>query len=599
MDEAKKLTKAEGTRLALRLFANYGKPYLRWFLLAMLCLLVASSFALAFPFFIGRLLDSAFKNRNAHELNQTLGFLVGVLGLQAVFSFGRAYLLNAIGERIVTDLRKDLYRHLIGQSVTFFANRRVGELTSRIASDATIIQGACTLSLAEALRHLMVSSGGIIVMFLTNTRLTLLMLGIVPFLVLSAAFFGRRIRGISTRIQDRLADATSVLDETFSGIRTVQSFAREEHEIGRYSQFVEAAQREALKRALARGLFNAFIVFVMFSGVVVLLWYSGHQVLEGRLSAGQLMAFMLYTMAVGTAVASFTELYGEFNQTLGASQRIVELFATRSEIADPPQAKSLVSIQGRVEFRNVVFSYAERPEIKVLDGVNILAQPGEVIALVGPSGAGKSTLISLIPRFYDIQAGTILVDGCDVREVKLTDLREHVGIVPQETLLFGGTIKDNIRYGRLAATQAEIEQAAQAANAHEFVTKFPHGYETVIGERGVKLSGGQRQRIAIARALLKNPKILILDEATSSLDSESEKLVQEALDTLMEGRTTFVIAHRLSTVRRANRILVLQDGTIVESGTHDELMELEGLYRKLYDLQFRDEAVLTELGTEG
>ncbi|HND21971.1 MAG TPA: ATP-binding cassette domain-containing protein, partial [Acidobacteriota bacterium] len=351
----------------------------------------------------------------------------------------------------------------------------------------------------------------------------------------------------------------------------------------------------ALRRALARGGFSAFIVFILFNGIVLLLWFSLQQVVAGKMTLGQITSFFLYTSVVGTALGAFTELYGEFNQTLGASQRVVELFQTIPEIKDAPDARQVSPVQGFVEFRDVTFAYPTRPDVTVLQNLTITANSGEIIALVGPSGAGKTTVISLLPRFFDVNAGSILVDGIPVTQWKLKELRTNIGIVPQETTLFSGTIRENIAYGRLDATSEEIERAAQASNAHEFIMSFPDGYETVVGERGVKLSGGQRQRIAIARALLKNPRILILDEATSSLDSESEGLVQDALETLMEGRTTFVIAHRLSTVRRADRILVLNEGRIVESGSHQELIEQNGLYQKLYTMQFRDDSPTTDV----
>lgn len=416
-------------------------------------------------------------------------------------------------------------------------------------------------------------------------------------LVVSFAFFGRSIRRRSTRVQDALAEATAILEETIAGIRTVQSFTREPYEVNRYESHITRSLHEALGRALARGLFNAAIVFVLFGGFVGLLWYSGNQVLEGKLTAEQLIQFLFYAAWVGGALGTLAEYYGEFNQTIGASRRVVELFDTKPAISDAPDARSVPEVRGLVEISEACFIYPGRTE-PALDGISITARPGEVIALVGPSGAGKSTLIALIPRFYDLTSGSIRVDGLDVRQWKLADLRANIGIVPQETTLFSGTVYDNITYGKLDATPEDVERVARAAHAHEFIMAFPQGYQTIVGERGVKLSGGQRQRIAIARALLKDPRILILDEATSSLDSESEHYVQAALDALMEGRTTFVIAHRLSTVQRATRIVVMAHGRIVEEGTHKELLAREGIYKKLYKLQFRDvpEWILQEAG---
>ncbi|QUW03961.1 ATP-binding cassette domain-containing protein [Chloracidobacterium validum] len=590
--------------------AKYGAPYVPYFALAFFCLVGAGSLALIYPLFVGTLFGSIFSpdkpsalapllavvsgllNRlfpgyQLSPLDPVLALLTGILVVQSVLSFGRTYLLNYVGEKLVADVRRDLYRHLLSLDVTFFANRRTGELTSRIASDVTAIQNSVTLSLAEAMRQVIVFTGGTAFLFWIDWRLACLLLALIPVLVVSFAFFGRNIRRRSTRVQDALAEATAILEETIAGIRTVQSFAREPYEVNRYETHITRSLREALGRALARGLFNAAIVFVLFGGFVGLLWYSGNQVLAGKLTAEQLIQFLFYAAWVGGALGTLAEYYGEFNQTIGASRRVVELFETKPAICDRQDAQPAQPVSGLVEVKDVHFTYPGRTE-PALDGITITARPGEVIALVGPSGAGKSTLISLLPRFYDVTSGAICVDGRDVRAWKLADLRSNIGIVPQETTLFSGTVYDNIAYGKLDATPDEVERAAQAAHAHAFITGFPQGYQTIVGERGVKLSGGQRQRIAIARALLKNPRILILDEATSSLDSESERYVQEALDVLMEGRTTFVIAHRLSTVQRATRIVVMAHGRIIEEGTHQDLLAREGMYKKLYKLQFRD-----------
>ncbi len=583
-----KIDKKAAAKDTLKLLRKYGKPYMPQFALAFVCLAGAGGLGLVYPYFVGKLLGSVFSSRDALQLKNVLYTLIIILCIQSVLSFGRTYLLNYIGEKLVTDIRGDLYEHLLRLSVNFFANRRTGELTSRIASDVTTIQNSATTSLAESLRQLIVFTGGTAFMFWINWKLACLLLGLIPAMVLSFAIFGRNIRRRSTKVQDALAEANGILDETIAGIRTVQSFAREKYEVGRYQSHIGKSLSEALRRALARGLFNALIVFVLFGGFVVLLWYSGNQVIQGRLTAEQLIQFLFYTAWVGGALGSLSEYYGEFNQTIGASRRVVELFNTVPDIADAPEAKPATDVKGLVEVQNVRFCYPGREDSPALDGVTITARPGDVIALVGPSGAGKSTLISLIPRFFDVSGGNITIDGNDVRKWRLQDLRENIGIVPQETTLFSGTVHDNIAYGNLDATEKDIERAARAAHAHEFIEQFPKGYDTIVGERGVKLSGGQRQRIAIARALLKNPKILILDEATSSLDSESERYVQEALDTLMEGRTTFVIAHRLSTVQRATRIVVINQGKIVEEGNHLELLERDGIYKKLYRLQFRD-----------
>ncbi|MGQ9897401.1 MAG: ABC transporter ATP-binding protein [Acidobacteriota bacterium] len=605
-----KFNKKAATKDTARLMVKYGAPYLPYFALAFFCLLGAGSLALIYPLFVGTLFGSIFSpdkpsalapllniasnwlttlfpGYRPSPLDPVLALLTGILVVQSVLSFGRTYLLNYVGEKLVADVRRDLYRHLLSLDITFFANRRTGELTSRIASDVTAIQNSVTLSLAEALRQVIVFTGGTLFLFWIDWRLAGLLLALIPVIVVSFAFFGRSIRRRSTRVQDALAEATAILEETIAGIRTVQSFAREPYEVNRYESHITRSLREALSRALSRGLFNAAIVFVLFGGFVGLLWYSGNQVLEGKLTAEQLIQFLFYAAWVGGALGTLAEYYGEFNQTIGASRRVVELFDTKPAIYDAPDAQSVQEVRGLVEISDARFIYPGRTE-PALDGINITARPGEVIALVGPSGAGKSTLIALIPRFYDLTSGSLRVDGQDVRQWKLADLRANIGIVPQETTLFSGTIYDNIAYGKLDATPEEVERVARAAHAHEFIMSFPQGYQTIVGERGVKLSGGQRQRIAIARALLKNPRILILDEATSSLDSESEHYVQAALDVLMEGRTTFVIAHRLSTVQRATRIVVMAHGRIVEEGTHKELLAREGMYKKLYKLQFRD-----------
>jgi len=556
--------------------------------IALLSLFVAGALGLAFPQVVRMLIDAAFVQRDSARLNRLALMLVGVFGAQAGFSFLRTYLLSYTGERIVADVRTQLYNHLTGLPVSFFADRRVGELTSRMASDVSVVQTVTTGSITELLRSGIMLLGGIAIIFITNIKLSLLMLAIVPVVIISAHLYGRYVRKLSTKVQDRLAEANSVLEETLSAIRIVQSFVREEYERARYRDRIIDSLRLAVRRAVASGGFIAFIILVVYSGIAVVLWFGSRMVISGEMSAGDLIAFVLYTFFVGAAVGGMTELYGQFNQAIGASRRVFELLDTKPEITDPPNPLPLQAVQGQVQLVDVHFTYPDERALPVLKGVSIEARPGEIIALVGPSGAGKSTLVTLIPRFYDVTSGGILVDGRDVREVRLADLRGGIGMVPQETTLFGGPIKENIAYGKLAATDDEIEAVARAAHAHEFIVDFPDGYQTVVGEKGVKLSGGQRQRIAIARALLKDPAILILDEATSSLDSESEQLVQDALETLMRGRTTFVIAHRLSTVRRADRIVVLNEGIIVEEGTHEVLLANGGLYKRLHDIQFRE-----------
>ncbi|HSO73241.1 MAG TPA: ABC transporter transmembrane domain-containing protein [Blastocatellia bacterium] len=567
---------------------SYTRPYRVRLAIALVSLLIAGALGLSFPQVVRMIIDAAFVERDTAKLNRLALLLVAVFAAQAAFSFLRTYLLSYTGERIVADVRTQLYNHLIGLPVAFFANQRVGELTSRLASDVSVVQTATNGSVTELLRLSLMLVGGVVIIFITNTRLSLLMLAIVPVVIVAAHFYGRYVRRLSTRVQDRLAEANSVLEETLSAIRIVQSFVREEYERARYRDRIQDSLRLAVKRAVANGGFIAFIILVVYSGIAVVLWFGSRMVVAGQMTAGDLIAFVLYTFFVGGAVGGMTELYGQFNQAIGATRRVFELLDTRAEIEDPQNPEPLTLVSGRVQLIDVHFTYPGERALPVLTGVNIEARPGEIIALVGPSGAGKSTLAALIPRFYDVSSGAILIDGHDIRSVRLIELRSAIGVVPQETTLFGGTVRENIAYGRLGATGDEVEAVARAAHAHEFITEFPDGYDTVVGDRGVKLSGGQRQRVAIARALLKNPAILILDEATSSLDSESERLVQEALETLMLGRTTFVIAHRLSTVRRADRIVALDEGRIVEEGTHDELLANGGLYKRLYEIQFRD-----------
>jgi subfamily B ATP-binding cassette protein MsbA len=539
------------------------------------------------------IIDAAFVARDADLLNRMAFLLIGLFAVQALFSFLRTYLLAYTGERVVADVRTEVYSHLTMLPVTFFANRRVGELTSRLASDVSVIQTVTTGSLTELLRQSIILVGGIIIIAVTNPRLTLVMLGIIPVVILAATYYGRYVRKMSTRVQDRLAEANSVLNESLAAIRIVQSFVREQYERTRYRDKIKDALEIAVRRAVASGGFIGFIILVVYSGIVIVLWVGSRMVVTGQITAGELIAFVLYTFIVGGSIGGMSELYGQFQNAIGATRRVFEILDTNPEIRDPENAQPLPEVRGHVRMADVAFTYPDERNLPVLKGVNVEAKPGEVIALVGPSGAGKSTLVTLLPRFYDVTSGEITVDGHDIRSVRLADLRNAIGMVPQETTLFGGTIRENIAYGKLDASDEEIEAAARAAHAHEFIKEFPEGYDTVVGERGVKLSGGQRQRIAIARALLKDPAILVLDEATSSLDSHSERLVQDALDLLMQGRTTFVIAHRLSTVRRADRIVVLEGGEIVEEGAHEELLAKGGLYKRLYDTQFRDHASLS------
>jgi subfamily B ATP-binding cassette protein MsbA len=487
-----------------------------------------------------------------------------------------------------------LYRHLQELSLGFFAQRRVGELVSRLSSDVTIMRGALTSNVNILLQQGFIMIGAVIVMLTLNWRLSLFILALTPVIIALGAGFGVWLRRTSTQIQDELAGATVVTEEVLQNIREVKSFVREPYEIKRYDDAIGRALRAAIRLLRIRSLFGPLIAFLGFGALALVLWFGGREVLDGRLSGGQLIGFLIYGLTVAGALGSLVNLYTSFQEALGATKRVFQLLDTHPDITDAPDARPLPRAQGRITFDHVSFSYDERQE--VLHTINLDIAPGEIVALVGPSGAGKSTIFNLIPRFYDPSSGAVRVDGVDARDVTQASLREQIGIVPQETLLFGGTIRENIRYGRLDATDEDIIAAAQAANAHDFIIELPDRYETIVGERGIRLSGGQRQRVAIARAILKDPRILLLDEATSSLDSESEHLVQEALARLMQNRTTVIIAHRLSTVKIAHRIAVLDKGCLIELGTHDELMARDGLYAKLYSMQFREDLALTANG---
>ena len=582
-----KLTRA-GLREALRLFA-YLLRY-RWrFLGAMSALFATSLLGLTFPFLAGRLIDAAGPNPSETlDINTAAGLLFVVLACRAALSFVQTYWLAQVGERSLADLRQDTYSRLLHLPLGFFAQRRVGELSSRVATDLSQIQDALTSAIPTLLRQVVMLSGGVVLIALTSGKLTLVMLACVPPMVAAAAVFGRAVRKLSRDAQDKLAAANVVVEETLQGIAGVKAYTNEPFEEARYRTGIEGVVAAVLKGALYRGAFSAFVIFALFGAVVLVLWYGAKLLKAGDLSIGELTQFLFYTMYVGGAVGSFAELYAQLQKTIGATERVRELLREQPEDAGP--AVESLRAAGDIAFVDVGFAYPSRDEVPVLAGLNLEARAGERIALVGPSGAGKSTIVSLLLRFYEPNSGRILIDGRNAREMPLRGLRENMAIVPQDVFLFGGSIGENIAYGKPGASQAEIETAAKLANAHDFVAGFPEGYATLVGERGVKLSGGQRQRVAIARAILRDPAILILDEATSSLDSESEHLVQQALDALMRGRTSVIIAHRLSTVRRADRIYVIDDGRVIETGTHEELFSREGgKYRTLVELQFARE----------
>ncbi|MBL9015878.1 MAG: ATP-binding cassette domain-containing protein [Myxococcales bacterium] len=561
------------------------RPHKWRFILAVSTLFAASGITLIYPWAAREAVDVGMGQATTYDLDLIVTFLVGVFVVNAVLVWLRHYSMSWLGERVVADLRALVFDRIMTLPLGWFHERRSGELVGRLASDVTVVEGVVGSELSMALRNSIQMTGAMVLLFVIDVKLTLLMLAIVPPIVLTTIVFGRRIRRMTRAVQDELAQVSGQVQESIGAIQTVQSFVREGYEAKRYRSGVERAFHKTLDLVRARSWFYATAMTAGYVGVAAVIWLGGRALIRGELTAGDLTSFFLYTFLVAGALADLAGLWGALQRAAGATDRLFAVIDTVPEIRDAEAPVPLPAGKGAVTFEGVSFAYPARKAQPVLTAVDLQVEPGEVVALVGPSGAGKSTMLALLYRFYDVDAGRVLFEGVDVRELKLEELRRSLAMVAQEPVLFAGSIRDNIAYGRDGATEEQIVQAARDANAHDFISKFPDGYDTVIGERGTKLSGGQKQRVALARALLANPRVLILDEATSNLDAESEAAVQGALARLMEGRTTLIVAHRLSTVRDADRIVVIEDARIVEIGRHDELMARRGTYHRLVEHQ--------------
>lgn len=588
--EGRKSISKESFRRGLQIF-RYIAPYKFKFIIGLIFLVFSSLTFMGFPLFAGKLVDAATGDSDwfIQDVNVISLALFAIILLQGIFSFFRVYFFAQVSENAVADIRRDLYTKFVMLPISFFEKRRVGEITSRITTDVAQVQDTMSITLAELFRQLTTLIVGVAFIMWLSTKLSLFMLATFPVLVALALVFGRKIKSLSKKTQDELANTNIIVEETLQAINTVKAFTNEMFEVNRYKSSLDKAVKTALSAANYRGAFITFIIVGLFGGIILVLWYGATLVQNGELSAGELLTFVIFTVFIGASVGGLGELYGKIQAALGATERILEILEEPVEGTNQVQQPlhEIPKVTGNIIFNEVGFSYPTRPDIQVLNNINFNIHSGEKIALVGPSGAGKSTIIQLLTRFYDVSDGQITVDGQDIRQMNLTTLRANIGIVPQEVLLFGGSIRENIAYGRPGASEAEIIAAAQKANAWDFISSFPEGFDTLVGERGIKLSGGQRQRIAIARAILKNPAILILDEATSSLDSESEHLIQQAMDELMKNRTTIVIAHRLATIRKVDKILVIDGGEIAEEGSHEVLsVNDKGIYANLLKLQF-------------
>ena len=582
----------KGSLAMLRGLLPFLAPYKKQFVLAGIALVVAAASTLAIPYAFRQMIDVGFGMagaRNAAHIDLYFIALFGVACVLAVATAARFYMVSWLGERVTADLRSAVYRHVVMQSPQFFETTQTGEVLSRLTTDTTLIQTLVGTSISMALRNALLFIGGLAMLFVTSAKLSAIILVMLTAVVLPIVLFGRRVRKLSRDSQDRVADASALAGEILNAMPTVQAFTHEHIESERFAASVERAFRTALARIRARSLLTVLAILLVFGAIVFVLWLGAHAVVRGDMTIGALGQFILYASIVAGAIGALSEVMGEAQRAAGATERLLELLAVRSPIQSPTQAQRLPARSANgaaLALRHVTFAYPSRPQSAALDDLSLDIRPGETVAVVGPSGAGKTTLFQLLLRFYDPQQGRITLDGIDIRELDLHALRGTIGIVPQDTVVFSANAMENIRYGRTEASDAEVIAAAKMAAAHEFIERLPQGYHSFLGERGVRLSGGQRQRIAIARALLKNPPLLLLDEATSALDAESERLVQSALEAAMAGRTTLVIAHRLATVQRADRIVVMEHGRIIESGTHASLTAQGGLYASLAALQF-------------
>ena len=565
---------------------SYIKPYMHRLIFAMFCTIMAAAGNLYITWIIKDMIDEVLADKNGTMLNWIAASIIAIFVVRGLFWYGQNYLMSYVGQSVIIDIRAAVFKKLQRLSVSFYDKNKTGTIMSYVTNDVNALQSAMVENTIEMITEGFILIGSVVAMIYLDWRLTLFTVCTFPVVLWFMEFFGKKIRKTGGRIQECTADITSVLQESVASARVIKSFVREDYEVDRFDVENRANFRANMKNAQLMATLTPVVELVAAIGVTMIIWYGGNNVINGTITAGSLVAFLTYAVNISNPIKRLTRVIGNIQKALAAAQRVFMIIDMPEEIAESRDAKQLPEVSGKVEFQNVSFAYDDKGN--VITDLSFSVKPGEVIAIVGPSGAGKSTIANLLPRFYDVNKGDIKIDGHSVREVTLDSLREQVGIVPQETMLFNGSVYNNILYGRLDATKEEIEAAAKAANAHDFIMQLTDGYETKLGDRGVNLSGGQRQRIAIARAILKNPRILILDEATSALDTESERVVQEALDRLMVGRTSFVIAHRLSTVKNADKILVLEKGNLVESGTHDELLALDGLYAHLYKIQYRN-----------